>query len=410
LVVLALALSAAVSFAASGSSNAAQDRGPDTGLVIVQVDPKGPAAAAGVVRGDILQAVDGTNVDRVVDLTAALQTKASGDEVQLTVLHGDVTRILTATLSENNGRAYLGVVPYAAPAVEEPAPNVVQPMATSGALIVEVVDGSPAAAAGLTANQVILSVDGQAVDESHSLSDLIGGREPGDSVTLQVAASRTDQETQDIAVTLGENPDRAGIAYLGVRYSVLPAALSGAQRMMPFDNDDNGQGENQTPPDETPMPGMPFGRGFNFQMPGMQISEGAVIRQVTQDSPAASAGLQARDVITAVDGQDVATAQELVDAIGQHKPGDTVVLAVDRPGQNDTLEITVTLGENPDTAGKAYLGVTLGNVFMRFQDNRSNDQNGEGSTLPFELPFDLNQLPHPFQFQMPNSSVEGQSA
>ena len=46
------------------SAHAQQQVNQEPGLVIVSVDPSGPAAAAGVKRGDILLEVDGQKTDR----------------------------------------------------------------------------------------------------------------------------------------------------------------------------------------------------------------------------------------------------------------------------------------------------------------------------------------------------------
>ena len=63
------------------------------------------------------------------------------------------------------------------------------------------------------------------------------------------------------------------------------------------------------------------------------------------NSPAAQAGLQQRDVITAIDDQPLKEESSLSRVINQHKPGDTVTLTVLRGGQ--TMEVKVTLGESP---------------------------------------------------------------
>jgi putative serine protease PepD len=62
-------------------------------------------------------------------------------------------------------------------------------------------------------------------------------------------------------------------------------------------------------------------------------------------SPAEEAGLQAGDVINAVDGQAVASAEELQRLIEAKKPGDELELTVDREGV--TVTVTVTLGSRP---------------------------------------------------------------
>ena len=74
--------------------------------------------------------------------------------------------------------------------------------------------------------------------------------------------------------------------------------------------------------------------------PGNQ--DGAVIQEVTPDSPASRAGLRAGDVVTSIDGQAVQSNSELVAAIRGHKPGDKVTLGVTRGGNETTITATLT--------------------------------------------------------------------
>ena len=75
----------------------------------------------------------------------------------------------------------------------------------------------------------------------------------------------------------------------------------------------------------------------------LSVTEGAIIREVTADSPAAKAGLQVGDVVTAVNGEPVDAQQTLRDRIAAHKPSDSIELSVRRGAE--TLKINVTLGE-----------------------------------------------------------------
>jgi putative serine protease PepD len=69
---------------------------------------------------------------------------------------------------------------------------------------------------------------------------------------------------------------------------------------------------------------------------------GAVVQEVTPDSPAARAGLQAGDVVVSIDGKAVQNRSELVAAIRGHKPGDKVTLVVVRGGNETTITATLT--------------------------------------------------------------------
>lgn len=94
----------------------------------------------------------------------------------------------------------------------------------TGALIVEVVPDGPAERAGLREGDWIVAVEGKALDAENDLATLIGRQAPGDEVTLEVAAlgRRMGQETRKLTVTLGENPDDEGAAYLGVQFVSMP--------------------------------------------------------------------------------------------------------------------------------------------------------------------------------------------
>jgi S1-C subfamily serine protease len=86
-----------------------------------------------------------------------------------------------------------------------------------GALITEVLVGTPAEAAGLRAGDIITAVDQTPVNPLHELSDVLAQYEPGDRVTLTIWRAG---ESETVRVVLGEAPDAAGTPYLGIRYGM----------------------------------------------------------------------------------------------------------------------------------------------------------------------------------------------
>jgi membrane-associated protease RseP (regulator of RpoE activity) len=70
---------------------------PD-GLTIAHVIADTPAEAAGLQRGDVIQAVDGTDVANVGDLRDQLSDKAAGDTVTLTISRDDQVQDVAVTL------------------------------------------------------------------------------------------------------------------------------------------------------------------------------------------------------------------------------------------------------------------------------------------------------------------------
>jgi S1-C subfamily serine protease len=70
-------------------------------------------------------------------------------------------------------------------------------------------------------------------------------------------------------------------------------------------------------------------------------TSGAVIQQVTRNSPAAAAGLQVGDVIVKLDGQAVTGEEQLGQLIRAKRPGDSVLLEALRHGES--MQITAQL-------------------------------------------------------------------
>lgn len=88
------------------------------------------------------------------------------------------------------------------------------PLFRGGALVTQVVPGSPAERTGIQVGDMITAVDGVSLEEA-SLAELIGRYRPGDTVTLAIWRAGRDLE---ISVTLAEHPDRSGVAWIGVYY------------------------------------------------------------------------------------------------------------------------------------------------------------------------------------------------
>ena len=78
---------------------------------------------------------------------------------------------------------------------------------------------------------------------------------------------------------------------------------------------------------------------------GLPQIAGALVQEVTDDTPAAKAGLQAYDVITAVDGESVRTSNDLQHKIALKAPGDRINVTVYR--DREPREIEVRLDEAP---------------------------------------------------------------
>jgi serine protease DegQ len=80
---------------------------------------------------------------------------------------------------------------------------------------------------------------------------------------------------------------------------------------------------------------------------GINRTSGVAVMQVETPSPAAEAGIQPGDIITAFNGKETATAEELIAALRNTKPGDRVQLEVLRGAK--TQQITVVVAQRAPT-------------------------------------------------------------
>jgi serine protease Do len=80
---------------------------------------------------------------------------------------------------------------------------------------------------------------------------------------------------------------------------------------------------------------------------GLKKAEGALVAEPQANGPAAKAGIESGDVITAVNGETVKDARELARTIGGFAPGTAVKLDVLHKGQDKTINLT--LGQLPNS-------------------------------------------------------------
>lgn len=74
---------------------------------------------------------------------------------------------------------------------------------------------------------------------------------------------------------------------------------------------------------------------------GQRDGTGAEIDEVIEGTPAAEAGLEAGDVIVAVDGERVTDGIALIVSIRTHQPGETIEFTIRRDGDERDVEITL---------------------------------------------------------------------
>ncbi len=102
---------------------------------------------------------------------------------------------------------------------------------------------------------------------------------------------------------------------------------------------------------------------------GMKTAHGAIVDEAQANGPAAQAGIQTGDVITAVNGNAVKDSRDLAKKIGAMAPGTKVELSVLRKGEQKTVSLTLRQMKDSKQAkadtgseqsgGVPHLGLTL---------------------------------------------------
>jgi serine protease Do len=97
---------------------------------------------------------------------------------------------------------------------------------------------------------------------------------------------------------------------------------------------------------------------------------GAIVAQVSPDSPASKGGLKQGDVVTEVNGQKVINGSSLQLAVSQMSPGATIKLGIMREGKPMTLDLTVGQyhGKTEEAGNEAAPGQQKGKIGLAVAD------------------------------------------
>lgn len=297
---------------------AAQDEAPpflgitfdesDEGALITSVLPGAPADEAGLEAGDIITALNNEDVS-ADNLAEAVRALNAGDIITLDILRDGEAQELEATLGERPVSSRFELTPMQV--MERAYLGVSLEDTDDGVTINFVSDNSPAAEAGLQEGDIITAINETTIEASIDAVNLIRELEPGESVTLNITR---DGEAMTVEATLGSITDNR----------------------------------------------------FEFSMRGDAIiydGQSWRVLGVNEDGALAEAGLQAGDVITAVDGESI-TPESLGELEGD------VTLSVERG--DETLDITVPAEALNIFGGFGMMPRLFGDGFREFRGPRGD--------------------------------------
>ena len=75
---------------------------------------------------------------------------------------------------------------------------------------------------------------------------------------------------------------------------------------------------------------------------GLTDTTGAIVLSVSNGGPAAAAGIRPGDVVTAIEGNEIGSPEDLLAALRQQDPGDRATVDVRRGGDEESFDVTLT--------------------------------------------------------------------
>lgn len=241
----------------------------ERGALVTRVEPDSAAAAAGIAEKDVILGFAGERVRSAAQLRRLVAETPAGRTVSLEVSHDGVTKTVQATLGEGSGGPWAAAMPalealddfeievpelveppeaLVAPAPPRPGARVkefrfrvpepkslmwrgetfgtriprklgieYQPVRgqlakyfkladNEGVLVTSVTEKGPAGAAGVQAGDIILKVDGKAINDGADLKEALATVDPGEEVALTV---QRDGKPLDLKVRAGGQPEKA---------------------------------------------------------------------------------------------------------------------------------------------------------------------------------------------------------
>lgn len=203
-----------------------------------------------------------------------------------------------------------------------------------GVVVQEVTASSAAETAGLKKGDIILKVDAEKIETPADLSRVIRSFKPGEDVTITY---KRDGKNQKTSVMLGKRPTQNTNKIYRFRSPKHLEPLPGIEHMPELGNLDFNWRED---PEVFGHPGNTEKPRLGIKAQDSEQDNGANVLEVKSGSAAEKAGLKAGDLITRFDGKAVNSADTLVEAARESRPGTPVTVEVLRNGKQLSLEIT----------------------------------------------------------------------
>jgi S1-C subfamily serine protease/photosystem II stability/assembly factor-like uncharacterized protein len=282
-------------------------------VIVTQVYPKSPAANGGLLVGDTIEAMGDkpiTDFDQILD---ELRTKKGNDKLALSISRGEEKRSMEFALASRAASGQRTGVWFGAFGEDE----------DEGIKVVQTAPDSPASKAGIQADDIIVEFDGAKAVSWEEITGKASSKSVGDKIKIKLVRSG---ETKELEVVMEERPSGGGRGGAAAQQSPTYVGITG---------------QNAT-------------------------GGGATITEVTENGPAAKAGILKGDIVKEIQGKPVADYRTALGMLREMKAGDKLLLKIARATELKEIEVTV---ENRPLPPRPYTA-SLGGQAQNIQDQQ----------------------------------------
>jgi S1-C subfamily serine protease len=213
---------------------------------------------------------------------------------------------------------------------------------TDGVVIDSVREGTPATRAGLQKGDVVVEFDGERARSARQFTRLVRETPPGRAVKMTVMRSGA-RRTLDITPEVRDS----------ITLQQFPRVTGDALRVLPRDFNFNFDGQGFESWNLLVSPrrlGVMVSPLSDQLATYFGVKDGVLVSEVLENTPAATAGLRAGDVITAANGRSVQSSADLAREVREAGDGSTIELRVTRDRKETTVKVAMPQ-RRPATAG-----------------------------------------------------------
>ncbi|MBW2023703.1 MAG: DegQ family serine endoprotease, partial [Deltaproteobacteria bacterium] len=163
------------------------------GALVADVTPGGPAAKAGIKRGDVIVKYDGKPIREMNDLPYLVGTTPVGKVVEVEVIRKGQRKVFQVKIGkmreQQMAEAASGAKPSLGMTVEELTPQLASQFGLkekSGLVVVDVESGSPAQDAGIQPGDLILEIDQEPVRDIELFNKKLSKYKKGDVILFLI--------------------------------------------------------------------------------------------------------------------------------------------------------------------------------------------------------------------------------